>query len=716
MLETDATLPDWKTSLNKKAGQIMNSRDLEKVFFDQAYTFIQNAAEPLMKPEFRVGFEIVYNNEENTKMVGIFVFRVGKVLLFVPAFYLNGKIPPFDLLYRSDSKTFAMLDPDWCEYLISFYMPGSGQGVDRSGPHKRTNGSVRFDRMMFPGGSYKQAAQQAWDEMVKSAAESVDLTSKEASAAGSKLRNCMIDLGYESVLMLKRAADKCYALDNALFLQFSPDQYAPEEVLEKKASAELKPKLQVHLNPAVGKFAKQASTEDIRRGFIVEDNREETEKQAVILTAAEKSYTQLTPGRSGKAILADGTTERCQVLSCTSKENTPYSGGDTRHYVLVEIGGKLFVRRAHDKRALPYVADEDTTFKVTEYAEKPKAGKFYILVSADSSHAVGDITYVSEVSGNKVHYSETIYACGCGEKKVYLINKDSPTSSLRTGLIGKDVVFVPVAAKEGDDKYDDGKEVDFLPDNIFADPSELNSMLFNDNFRPVKIKKTQNGYDVVEGMKKKSFFSPQGASLFTAAYYGTDYGTAESLFSEMKQGDTREFRIKAASSLYWDDVPEFTEDYDSTFGVPVDSPQTQVIMANSPEVAETGPRVGDLSKLSDGADIDAIGGVANLDNFAKHVGMRHIFEHGVIGSLLKEFDAGSVVEKYLPDLEKGMDRLGRLLFLIYWSPSDFGRLFGSDDVTPMEQSILSTFKQQGRLLLDLLQKSSGKKTSQTDAG
>ncbi|MEW6303299.1 MAG: hypothetical protein AB1705_07505 [Verrucomicrobiota bacterium] len=53
------------------AAEQLATEDVEKAFVDQAFLFIQNKALPLMKPPYRVGFEIVHKNDANTRMVGI---------------------------------------------------------------------------------------------------------------------------------------------------------------------------------------------------------------------------------------------------------------------------------------------------------------------------------------------------------------------------------------------------------------------------------------------------------------------------------------------------------------------------------------------------------------------------------------------------------------------------------------------------------------------
>jgi len=62
-----------------------------------------------------------------------------------------------------------------------------------------------------------------------------------------------------------------------------------------------------------------------------------------------------------------------------------------------------------------------------------------------------------------------------------------------------------------------------------------------------------------------------------------------------------------------------------------------------------------------------------------------------------------LIETYIPDLEEGLDRIGRILFLFYWKPEDFQESFGSDDQDQLENKLVSNFKSFGALALELKQ-------------
>ena len=73
-----------------------------------------------------------------------------------------------------------------------------------------------------------------------------------------------------------------------------------------------------------------------------------------------------------------------------------------------------------------------------------------------------------------------------------------------------------------------------------------------------------------------------------------------------------------------------------------------------------------------------------LAQIAEKTGNKNIFEHGIIGTYAKTYDAANYITQFLPDLRQGLDKLGRLLFLYLWKPADFSIYYGTDDILELE--------------------------------
>lgn len=135
----------------------VNDADIEKAFADQASGFVENAVGPLMQDQYRIGFEIVKANKDNTRLCGIFAFKINKDLIFAPVFFINGTIKG-PLLYRCDRKMFVPANKDWANYLIENIEMSDGHGVPSSDRGKNPP-LVQIQRaMMVPPGVVKGAA------------------------------------------------------------------------------------------------------------------------------------------------------------------------------------------------------------------------------------------------------------------------------------------------------------------------------------------------------------------------------------------------------------------------------------------------------------------------------------------------------------------------------------------------------------------------------
>lgn len=125
---------DWKKLASATA---TSDSDIEKAFADQASGFVDNKLPALMQGEYQIGFEIVKKNDDNTRMVGVFAFKVDKSLLFAPVFFINGEIKG-PMLYRTDTRTFVPANKEWASYLVS--------SLER----KEGDPSARADRRKYP--------------------------------------------------------------------------------------------------------------------------------------------------------------------------------------------------------------------------------------------------------------------------------------------------------------------------------------------------------------------------------------------------------------------------------------------------------------------------------------------------------------------------------------------------------------------------------------
>lgn len=89
---------------------------------------------------------------------------------------------------------------------------------------------------------------------------------------------------------------------------------------------------------------------------------------------------------------------------------------------------------------------------------------------------------------------------------------------------------------------------------------------------------------------------------------------------------------------------------------------------------------------------------------AAGAGTRELFDTAAIGTLLGSVRQDSIVDRYLPDLFKALDSLGRLFVNFFWHAEEFEDRYGKQDLPELEDSIRNTFDSLGDVLLFLKQK------------
>lgn len=85
-------------------------------------------------------------------------------------------------------------------------------------------------------------------------------------------------------------------------------------------------------------------------------------------------------------------------------------------------------------------------------------------------------------------------------------------------------------------------------------------------------------------------------------------------------------------------------------------------------------------------------------------GQKEVFDTAMIGGMLKAVRQDSLVDRYLGDLMKALDKLGRILFMFYWHNEEFEDRYGKQDLPELEDSIRNAFEVLGDVVLFLKEK------------
>lgn len=129
-------------------------------------------------------------------------------------------------------------------------------------------------------------------------------------------------------------------------------------------------------------------------------------------------------------------------------------------------------------------------------------------------------------------------------------------------------------------------------------------------------------------------------------------------------------------------------------------PQEQNVPVNSLLTQMDDPRVFDPYYQPDN-------GAMAVGQQAAQTGQKEVFDTAMISGLLKAVRQDSLVDRYLGDLIKALDRVGRIMAMFYWHQEDFADRYGESDMPELEDSLRNTFESLGDVVLYLKEKRVG---------
>lgn len=124
-------LPPINGFVEKTAeGDPGNDTQFEQAFSNLAHAYLKDKAPGLL--DYEVGFELMERNEDNTKAVGVFGFKVGPQWLYAPVFFINGDLKGHELLFLKDQDQFVPLKENWLNYILRRKPASLGKKTDQN--------------------------------------------------------------------------------------------------------------------------------------------------------------------------------------------------------------------------------------------------------------------------------------------------------------------------------------------------------------------------------------------------------------------------------------------------------------------------------------------------------------------------------------------------------------------------------------------------------
>ena len=226
----------------------------------------------------------------------------------------------------------------------------------------------------------------------------------------------------------------------------------------------------------------------------------------------------------------------------------------------------------------------------------------------------------------------------------------------------------------------------------------------------VKLSKIGSDYLIIDGYATSPFMDKVAALKWLVVRDHMDVKAAHELVEQAdKDGRVTVNLVKKSflpmgGEVEFPTIPDPAMTEDPALGIPVMPPQEQLVPAMAPSVGD--PTTDKIMEQAHPGSPQLDDPALNQNSVnsilqAAETGQRDVFDVSMITQLLQSSDIDPVVQRYVGDLEKALDRLGRLYFLILWHHDEFADRFGAEELPELEDSLKNVFNALGELTLKL---------------
>lgn len=791
----------------------------EQAFSSLAYAYMKDKSPRLI--DFIVGFQLVDRNEDNTKAIGIFGFKVGDQWLYAPIFFLNGDLKGHELLYVKNQDAFVPMKENWVNYLISRRPHVLGKGSDQNA--RQLGGlSPNLRRLTGVPGMAKfsrdQPAPAHIDEWALDALPAFFALGMRKAA--SLYENTKGDLNFDAVVkrpfqaalaptastfdlgtflqpfpLLKNAYENCYRrypLLKAGFDQFYGADFFLRMAEQAKQNAGLLKRAESYILPPEGfSFKKEDAKNKQPNIFDKPDKKNKTVKNAgLYIYAADLDVDENVSGgiTINKPELTDD--ERAKLLRDTvliKDERGTHSiayntqtrtdlinPSETGIYEILEKPGSfdemVIISNPHSGRGREDFClvlrkssprNWKNTYRGNLWAKQcdcpdPAVWKKYVESLGDTTKLEKGGTYVA-VNANgsgtcpfevRQDYGDGVYrvrwfdTCDYTEQrlskrdrphdwevgysawdaKIYINHrKGSGLKSVNGELSipdsykiiklmdppkpNKDDRLVPISAC-CDGESDPGSTTEPIqPGNL------IDIQLFvTKNASVVRVHDTGTAV-TIKGPLGTQQLNKKAALLSLVRDHGLREEQARVMLKQaaIQQVHNRAamFLVKYANQYLQPGpsapafpAPETGSEQIGYGSVSSIYPQEENIPIDGMSSQLTDPSVYDPFYMPDQQAMQ-------VAQQAAQTGQKEVFDTAMIGGMLKAVRQDSLVDRYLGDFMKALDKLGRILFMFYWHQEEFEDRYGKQDLPELEDALRNAFEVLGDVVLFLKEKQVG---------
>lgn len=763
-----------------KSAELGGNQDMpfEQAFSNLAHAYLKDKAPSLL--DYEVGFQLIDRNQENTKAIGAFGFKVGNQWLYAPTFFLNGDLKGHELLYVKNQDMFVPMKENWLNYILNRKPHILGESVSRNpthlgikspnlqqlsrSPHKFASAITRMPSWAqdaLTTFAHQVMTNPANDIKYAGLADLPTFLKKEgAQAVKFLLNSCKrmpklaseIDRFYAfektigDVIAYVKTAARAAGSDNILSVASQPGDSSCEvgplgvqcynknkkkknDLVDNRRQAL---KIAVYnsdldsVKAAADLLTDKERTKLLQDGILIKDDR----KDASVAYSTQTEFKLTNPTESGvyEVLVKAGKWEKCLVIlgphyGQGKKNFATIVRLDAPHNWLNSHHSNIWTKEPLDRDAWNKWYEEQT-----DVGELSK-GTTYVIVGPNGN---GTLPFTAEESigdGEGINSYNVHFHKYCDKPRADYLPHDNTYDDdlpnlwsdgeriVLTGRVGgvlkamRGDVYVPDGFKKIEiskpKKNDDGMccGADGVSGSPPIQPGNLKDiqMLIFEKTSALKIYHNSTELDI-NGYK----CSPLQGLIHLVRDHGFREKQARSMIKQAEAKKVARFRVKYADEYYdlqktgptAPIMPEMPSGADPMTDGSV--PVQNMLEANLPVT-------GMSANLTDREIYNPKGPEPDYQTMqhaqqAGQSGQREVFDTAMIGSLIKATRDESMVDRWLPDIMKGMDRIARILMIFYWHQEEFADRYGKSELPELEDSLRNAFEAVGDILLALRQK------------
>ncbi len=724
-----------------------NETALEKTFSDLAYSHLRDRSQSLL--DYLVGFQMLKQEDDGQRAVGIFGFEIDGDYYYAPIFFLNGEIRGLDSLYSVKSDLFVPLTDDWVNTIINRRQVSLGD-KDRRGRTERGIGTPNYTRLkIIPGGGGNTNL-----KLAEAMAGIRDDYETMSLPEGLKLAGL---LGH-----FKEAMD-----NNPRFAQAIRSTYSPMDFVDATPSwqpnrdnlTEIKPRVkEAQEEPVIiistitdagtDQLTDEQRKEVLEGGQVVIDNRPEVTKSQLFRSEGKRILENPTGGGLYDVLMSDGTTALCLIAPNSDCKNvvTVYCPSLDKHCSIESC--EVFVTRKYSREELI-----DWLAEKAKKASDCRPGEAGIFISNSGEGTAGFEVQEKNTGVDNITVcnlrGEYWMDCGgpgvfCGDSRGD--NGNPPHNAfmdLRIGGNGDNEI--PNRAQRGPGPNRRVKQVLICESGSEMPRYTEKQCVINDKcfhwlkldtfplkgeelppFKPYDEKyfcRADFGdYSTVSAALDKiasdlkvwktgsDITVKHAGQVVTHKYAGAlshlikDIGLSENnsrmILKQASVEPTVKYKVRkapktAAELLVLPDINDEAYGNEMSQFHDAQIPFTTVTQRQPDDNREFYRYYSQFGNGDGEAYEDTLGAVET----ASKTGDKDVFDAAALGSLIKTHTPTDLVDRFIPTITSGMDRIGRMLFLIYWHYEDFEDRYGENDLSEFIDNLRSVFEQLGDIIV-----------------